>query len=139
MRHGGILDRYLRVLFALAGLLAFALIAGAQTDSSSSSSADNDKKDEQKSGKKDADMGEDKGEVWNGYEVHQSIEFGGHITDFTGSQALWNTFVNQYSGPRLLNQTLDLRSLHHTGVLFDELHMSNWGYGGDPKDRKSVV
>jgi len=131
MENGGIHNRYLRVLLLVAGLLAFALMAAAQSDSSSSADRKDEKKEETK---KDAEQGPDKGEVWNGYEVHQSIEFGGHITDYTGSGALWNTYVNQYSGPRLLNQTLDLRSLNHEGLLFDELHLSNFGYGGDPNN-----
>jgi hypothetical protein len=130
MGNGGIHNRYLRVLLLVAGLLAFALMAVAQSDTSTSA----DKKDGKKAEKKEVEQGPDKGEVWNGYEVHQSIEFGGHIADFSGSQAIWNTYVNQYSGPRLLNQTLDMRSLDHTGVLFDELHMSNFGYGGDPNN-----
>lgn len=130
MRPLGLASGYFRISLVLACLLAFALVAVAQTDSSTSA----DKKDDKQDDKKAAEKGPEQGEVWNGYEVHQSIEFGGHITDFTGSQALWNTYVNQYSGPRLLNQTLDMRSIGHNGLLFDELHMSNWGYGGDPNN-----
>ena len=75
---------------------------------------------------------QDKGEVKYGYEIHQSIEFGGHITDFTGNGSLWSTFVNLDSGPRLLGQSLDLHSVAHSNLLFDELHESSYGYGGDP-------
>src|SRR4051812_31965861 len=74
------------------------------------------------------------GEVMDGYVVHQSIEFGGHIVDFSGNGSMWNTFVNQDSGPRLLEQSLDMRSVEHNGLLFDELHESSFGYGGDPNN-----
>jgi len=78
----------------------------------------------------DTDMNQ--GENWGGYEVKQSAEFGGRISDFTGSQAMWATFVNLGSGPRLLEYTLDMRSPGHTGKLFDDFSFSNFGYGGDP-------
>jgi hypothetical protein len=42
--------------------------------------------------------------------------------------------VNLGSGPRLFDYTLDMRSLDHNGVLFDNLNFSNFGYGGDPND-----
>lgn len=77
---------------------------------------------------------QDKGEVKYGYEIHQSIEFGGHVTDFTGNGSLWSTFVNLDSGPRLLTQSLDLHSVAHSNLLFDELHESSYGYGGDPNN-----
>jgi hypothetical protein len=76
----------------------------------------------------------DTGVVKDGYEVHQSFEFGGHITGFSGNGSMWNTFVNQQSGPRLLGQSLDLHSLEHSNLLFDELHETSYGYGGDPNN-----
>src|SRR5450432_2130247 len=69
-----------------------------------------------------------------GYETKQVIEFGGRITNFTGNQGTWDTFVNLGSGPRLLEYTLDMHSPTHTGLLFDDLLFSNFGYGGDPND-----
>lgn len=68
------------------------------------------------------------------YEIKQSAEFGGRISDFTGSRAMWNTLVNLGTGPRLLEYTLDMHSPKHTGLLFDDLSFSNFGYGGDPDD-----
>jgi hypothetical protein len=73
-------------------------------------------------------------ENWGGYEVQQAAEFGGRISNFSGSQGLWDTFVNLGSGPRLMEYTLDMRSPTHTGQLFDEFHLSNFGYGGDPNN-----
>jgi hypothetical protein len=78
----------------------------------------------------DTEMNE--GENWGGFEAKQSAEFGGRISGFTGSQAMWDTFVNLGTGPRLLEYTLDMRSPNHTGKLFDDFSFSNFGYGGDP-------
>ena len=36
-----------------------------------------------------------------GYSIRQSVEFGGRVTGITGNTALYNTFVNLNSGPRL--------------------------------------
>lgn len=84
------------------------------------------------------DTEQNAGENWGGYEVKQSAEFGGRISDFTGSQAMWDTFVNLGTGPRLLEYTLDMRSPGHTGKLFDDFSFSNFGYGGDPIDVSRV-
>jgi hypothetical protein len=74
------------------------------------------------------------GTTWGTYEVKQAAEFGGRISDFTGSTPMWDTLVNLGSGPRLLEYTLNMRSPTHQGALFDELDFSNFGYGGDPND-----
>src|SRR6185437_7477307 len=68
---------------------------------------------------------------YGGYQVQQSIEFGGRISDVTGSNSMFNTFLNQHSGPRLFEQTLSMQSLNHTGVLFDSLNLSSFGWGDD--------
>ena len=72
------------------------------------------------------------GETGLGFEVKQSAEFGGRISDFTGNQGTWDTFVNLGTGPRLLEYSLDMHSSNHTGLLFDDLTFNNFGYGGDP-------
>jgi len=82
----------------------------------------------------EADPELNEGEMWGGYEVKQVAEFGGRVSDFSGSQAMWDTFVNLGSGPRLLEYTLDMRSPTHTGKLFDDFSFSNYGYGGEPID-----
>src|SRR5262249_12000116 len=61
-------------------------------------------------------------------------EFGGRISDFTGSTAMWDTLVNMGTGPRLLEYSLEMRSPTHTGLLFDSLNFNNFGYGGDPNN-----
>src|ERR1700682_4260969 len=68
------------------------------------------------------------------YNIKQSFEFGYRFTDFTGSQATYGTFVNLEQGPRLLDMTLEMRSLNHHGLVFDRLYLSNFGYGGDPNN-----
>lgn len=66
------------------------------------------------------------------YNIRQSAEFGGRIAEFDGNQATYNTFVNLYSGPRLLDYSLEVRSLNHAGSLFDNVAINTFGYGGDP-------
>jgi len=74
------------------------------------------------------------GESAGPYIIKQSVEFGGRISDFTGNVGIWDTFVNLGTGPRLMEYTLDLHSPTHTGILFDDLTFSNFGYGGDPNN-----
>jgi len=74
---------------------------------------------------------EEEGVNSGGYHIRQSIEIGGRLADFKGSESLWYTFVNRRDGIRLLEQTLDMRSLNNQGLLFDSLSLSSFGYGGD--------
>lgn len=69
---------------------------------------------------------------WGGFNAQQVAEFGGRISNFTGNPGMWDTYVNLGSGPRLLEYTLEMRSPTHSGMLFDDLNLSNYGYGGDP-------
>ncbi len=73
--------------------------------------------------------------VPKGYASHGTADFGGHIADISGSGAMYDTLVNQQSGPRLLGATFELRALptnKHTQV--DLLHAFVSGLGGDPND-----
>lgn len=80
----------------------------------------------------------EEGRNYGNYNVHQSIEIGGRLTDnglsTAGNQDVYNTFVNLHQGVRLFDQTLEMRSLDHKGLLFDNLFMSSFGYGGDPNN-----
>jgi hypothetical protein len=69
-----------------------------------------------------------------GYNIQQSIEAGGRTSSMNGNMDTYDTFVNLGPGLRLFDYTLDMRSLDHTGLLFDNLNFSNFGYGGDPND-----
>lgn len=66
------------------------------------------------------------------YNIRQSAEFGVRIVGIDGNQAVYNTFVNQYTGPRMLDYSLEVRSLNHAGSIFDNVAVNSFGYGGDP-------
>jgi len=68
------------------------------------------------------------------YNYQGSFEFGYRFVDTSGNNAIYDTFVNQQQGPRLLEQTLNMRSLNHQGALFDTLYFSSFGWGGDPEN-----
>lgn len=70
--------------------------------------------------------------VWNGYETHFAIEFGGRALSGTGNADVYATFVNLQPGVRLLDESLDLHSINHDGSFFDDLSENSFGIGGDP-------
>jgi hypothetical protein len=77
---------------------------------------------------------DDNGVDSGNYNIQQSVEFGYRATEINGNKDTYDTFVNLGDGVRLFDYTLDMRSLNHQGLLFDNLHFSNFGYGGDPND-----
>ncbi|MGC2162394.1 MAG: hypothetical protein WA634_10820 [Silvibacterium sp.] len=78
--------------------------------------------------------GETQGVNSGGYNIQQNIEFGYRLNEIGGNYDTYDTFVNLGSGMRLFDYTLDMRSLNHQGLFFDDLDFSNFGYGGDPND-----
>ncbi|HEX3436476.1 MAG TPA: hypothetical protein VHT24_06875 [Pseudacidobacterium sp.] len=75
----------------------------------------------------------DTGKIIGGYRVHQSIDLGGHIVDYSGSGAVYNTLVNLSSGPRILDHSLTMHAVDPShAILFDQLSTTSFGYGGDP-------
>jgi len=68
------------------------------------------------------------------YHYQGSFELGYRAVNTHGSHAIYDTFVNQQQGPRLLDETLNMRSLDHQGGLFDTLFLSSFGWGGDPEN-----
>lgn len=70
--------------------------------------------------------------LWNGYETHFAIEFGGRALSNTGNADVYATFVNLQPGVRLLDQSLEMHSANHRGLLFDDFSESSFGLGGDP-------
>ncbi len=71
--------------------------------------------------------------VPSGYSIHQTIDMGGHMVGLSGSGAMYNTMVNIQSGPRVLNQTVEMHALPgNKNALFDNLSAISSGYGGDP-------
>jgi hypothetical protein len=69
-----------------------------------------------------------------GYIVHSSGEIGYRSTNLSGSSDMYDTLVNLQSGPRLLDETISMQSVTHQGVLFDNLYISSFGWGGDPNN-----
>lgn len=67
-----------------------------------------------------------------GYIIHSSTEIGFRFSDVTGSNNMYDTLVNLHQGPRLLNADLSMQSPEHNGLLFDDLFISSFGWGGDP-------
>lgn len=75
------------------------------------------------------------GTVKDGYAIRQSFDLGGHIVSYSGSSAMYDTLVNLRSGPRILNETLDMHAVGKTKFpLFDTLTTASTGYGGDPNN-----
>jgi hypothetical protein len=77
---------------------------------------------------------ESKGIDSGDYNIHQTLEFGYRDSQVGGNMNNYNTFVHLGDGARLFDYTLDMRSLDHDGLFFDNLSFSNFGYGGDPND-----
>ena len=68
-----------------------------------------------------------------GYAIHQSIDLGGHIANYSGNDAMYDTLVNFQSGPRILDQSLEMIAVDPAKApLFDHLSTTSFGYGGDP-------
>jgi hypothetical protein len=69
----------------------------------------------------------------DGYTLHESIDLGGHVANVDGSGAMYDTLVNQQSGPRILGESYELRALPNTkNTLVDHLKAFTSGLGGDP-------
>ena len=68
------------------------------------------------------------------YVIHQSMEIGYRASDITGSEQMYNTLVNLRTGPRFLEQSLSMQSQAHDGLLFDNLFVNSYGWGGDPNN-----
>lgn len=70
----------------------------------------------------------------SGYVIHQSTEIGYRASDITGSEQMYGTLVNLRSGPRFLEQSLSMQSQNHDSLLFDDLFINSYGWGGDPNN-----
>lgn len=74
------------------------------------------------------------GVTGGGYQIHSSVELGGRAVTVSGSGDMYDTLVNLQTGPRILDQTLSMQSLDHQGLLFDDLFVNSFGWGGDPNN-----
>lgn len=77
---------------------------------------------------------ESTGKVSGNYNVTQSVEIGYRDSMINGNQNNYNTFENLSSGMRLLDYSLNMRSIDHKGLFFDNLSFTSFGFGGDPND-----
>src|ERR1700722_7739546 len=68
------------------------------------------------------------------YVVHSSIEMGYRYTDRTGSNDMYDTLVNLQTGPRFLMKTFPIHTQALQGLLFDDLKLNSFGWGGDPNN-----
>ena len=74
------------------------------------------------------------GKELGGYQVQQSVELGYRFVDVAGSKPVYSTLINQNQGPRLLEQTLSVRTPESQASIFDDLYVSSFGWGGDPEN-----
>ena len=109
--------RCLRLVLLALCISSFGAQASGQTSASTSS---------------EANSGQQEGKKVGDFQVTQSIEIGGRISDVTGSQAMYDTLANYQSGARILEQSLTMQSLTHED-LFDTLTLNSFGWGGDPE------
>jgi len=68
------------------------------------------------------------------YVIHTSAEIGYRYTNVTGSSDMYDTLVNLQTGPRFLDETFSMQSQDHQGLLFDNLSVNSFGWGGDPNN-----
>ena len=69
------------------------------------------------------------------YTMHSAVELGGVITENDGSRAMWATMVNERTGMRVLNQSLEMHTINPSKTpFFDTLSTASFGYGGEPND-----
>ena len=70
------------------------------------------------------------------YTMHSSVELGGVVTaNKDGSSAMWATMVNEGTGMRVLNESLELRTTDPRKTpFFDRLSSASFGYGGEPNN-----
>jgi hypothetical protein len=85
-------------------------------------------------------QGQSQPEAWEhgDYVIHQSMEIGYRVSDITGSEQMYDTLVNLRTGPRFLEQSLSMQSKTHEGLLFNNLFINSFGWGGDPDNGLSA-
>ena len=78
---------------------------------------------------------EPKEKTLGNYTIHSNVELGGVISQKDGSRAMWSTMVNEGTGMRVLNQSLELHTTNPSKTpFFDRLSTASFGYGGEPND-----
>jgi hypothetical protein len=73
--------------------------------------------------------------VPQGYSVHESVDVGGRLNDTAGSGAMYDSLLNQHTGPRVLGETFQMHALPgRKNTLVDDLTAYGSGFGGDPEN-----
>ena len=81
----------------------------------------------------------DEGVSTGGYTVHSSTEVGYRFHERSGSPGMYETLVDLHQGPRVLNGDLSMQAQTPEGaLLFDQLSISSFGWGGDPENALRV-
>lgn len=71
------------------------------------------------------------GRIWGNYSVTSTLELGYRFLDTDGNRNRFYSDVNVRSGFRVLDYSMDARSILSTGALFDFLHTDVQNAGGD--------
>jgi hypothetical protein len=108
-------------------LLSYLIVLGLLASSPQSLSA-------QSSGGSQNQPAQQEGVTAGDYVIHTSAEIGYRYTNVTGSDDMYDTLVNLQSGPRFLDETFSMQSQDHQGLLFDNLSVNSFGWGGDPNN-----
>jgi len=82
----------------------------------------------------DLETSSEAGRTIDQYVITQSAEFGGRITSTRGSNAMYDTLLNEQSGVRLFQQSLMMRPMANSKGMFDNLYLESFGWGGDPSN-----
>jgi hypothetical protein len=72
------------------------------------------------------------GVSWRDWNVQGGLTLGYRWLGLDGNGGMYNTLTNLHEGFRVLDETLAMRSKTHTGMLFDNLYISSFGWNGDP-------
>ncbi len=71
--------------------------------------------------------------VPDGYSIHQAVDVGGRLDSITGSGAMYDSLLNQHTGPRVPAESFELHALPgKKNTLVDDLRAFGSGFGGDP-------
>ncbi len=118
--------------FVLLMTLSLCLTAMGQGSPPSGSNDQSNKKKDQSSASQTSPDQQAEGVDRGNYHISQSLELGYRFSSTGGNERMFDSLVNLHQGFRVLSQTLSLRSLDHSGALFDNLYVSSYGWNGDP-------
>ncbi len=119
-------------VIAMLALLLMAILLPLSASGQDNPQSTSNTKDKTASSSNSADQGE--GVTHGDWNIQQSVELGYRFTRSIGNDSFFQELVGVNQGPRLLSQDLSVRSMTHTGAIFDNLYISSFGWGGDPNN-----